>query len=256
MRAMRALLPITILSLPTLLFAQGEEPARQEFQQGKADPGAPVPDPAAAMKRMKEVAPGEFELGLVRFSAKTREVRMPATVNMNEGLIEYLIVNETGKTHEALIKGTASPLDVQVALLLTHYEPGHNGLFDHVKDTEIKKRRESTKTTKPGANKVKIEFEWKDGETTKRVLATDWLLKEPEKKPVQDIPHFIFNGSMIQASGFSAELYGCYVGLYYDVTAIMNCPTSAMDMDDVWSPHTKVMPKPETPITVIFSPAP
>lgn len=245
-----------LASTSSLIHGQGEEPPRPKFEQGKADPGAPVPDPAAAMKRMKQTGPDEYELGQIRFNGKTREVRIPAMLNMRDGALEYLLVHENGKTHESLLKTTASALDAQVALLLCSYQPGHTGLFDYEKDEALRKKRESTAPKTPGANKVRLELEWKDGEKTTRLPVTQCVLEAPGKKPPTEFDHWIFNGSMIQASGFSAELLGSFIGLYYDVTAVINCPSKANDLDDIWSPNTPILPKEETPVTVIVSPFP
>lgn len=245
---------ISALALPLIIFAQGPEPERPAFNPQQANPGAPVPDPAAAAKRLKKLSEDEFELGQIRFNARTREVRLPCVLNMREGAIEYAVVHDTGKTHEALLKSSASPLDLQVAMLLTNYQQGHTGLFPGEKDEVIRKRMESTSPKAPGANNVQLHVEWKDGEETKKLLLTDWMLEAPQKKPPTDFKHWVFNGSMIQASGFSAEIYGSFIGIYYDVTAVINCPSKLNGADDVWSPNTKLMPKEETPVTVIISP--
>ncbi len=250
------LLTCLLAALPHLGFAQGEEPPRPKFESQQAAPGAPVPDPAAAAKRIKQIAPDEYQLGEVRFNSKSREVRLPAAINMREGALEYALVHETGKTHESLLKTAISALDVQVALLLCNYQPGHTGLFDHEKDPEVRKKREATAPKTPGANFVQVELEWKDGEKTKRVPLTECLLEAPGKKTPTEFDHWVFNGSMIQTSGFSAQLYGSFIGIYYDVTSIINCPSKLNDVDDVWSPNTLILPKEETPVTVIIKPFP
>jgi hypothetical protein len=246
---------LSYLFLSAGLFAQdGPEPSRPEFQEQKPNADAILPDPAAAMKRMKQVAPDTFELGLLQFNSKTREIRIPGVVNMADGLIEYLMVHETGKTHEALLRSNASPLDLQVAMLLCNYQPGHTGLFPHVKDPAQLKRSEPTAPKTPGANNVQLEVEWKVKDAVKRVPVAQWLREAPHKTAPKSFDHWIFNGSMIQASGFSAELYGSLVGLYYDVTAVINCPTALNGQDDVWSPNTSLMPAAESPVTLVITP--
>jgi hypothetical protein len=249
---MRSLI-LGITALSTLAFAQ-EAPPRPAFEQGKADPGAPVPDPVAAAKRIKQLGGDEFELGQITFNSKTREVRLPTVLNMREGPLEYAVVHETGKAHEALLKTTASAIDLQVALLLTNYQPGHTGLFDYEKDEAVRKKRESTAPKTAGANLVKLEVEWKDEDKVIRKPFGECLLTRPSLKPATAIDHFVFNGSMIQSSGFSAQLLGSFIGLYYDVTAVINCPGGINDMDDVWSPNTAILPKKDTPVTVIITP--
>ncbi len=230
-----------------------EEPPRPAYQVGKPEPGAPVPDPKAAEKRIKKLGEDKYELGTIQFNARTREVRIPCMVNMTNGQVEYWLVHETGKTHESVLKTTVSALDLQVVLLLTNYQPGHTGLFEY-EDPEARKRHEPTAPKTPGANRVSLEVEWMDNGKMKRMPATQWVLEAPKNQPTQAVPHWIFNGSMLQLSGFSAQIYGNLIALYYDATAIMNCPGKLNSMDDVWSPNEKIMPKVDTPVTVIITP--
>ena len=169
-------------------------------------------------------------------------------------MLEFALVHETGKTHESLLKTAASAMDLQVALLLCNYQPGHSDLFNKPEDEAVRKKYASSVPKTPGANKIQIEVEWKDGEQTKRVPLSQWMLESPKKKPATDFSNWIFNGSMIQPSGFSAELYGGFIAIYYDVTAVINCPSLLNGTDDVWSPNTSLMPKEETPVSVIITP--
>ena len=42
---------------------------------------------------------------------------------MTDGMLEYLIVTEMGKTHESLLSTKIEPYDIQVAMLLLGIEP-------------------------------------------------------------------------------------------------------------------------------------
>src|SRR6266404_3082213 len=66
---------------------------------------------------LKEIAPGVFQLGKVRFDKKERIVSFPASINQTEAAIEYLIVTSYGKTHESLLSTEAEPYHIQLALL-------------------------------------------------------------------------------------------------------------------------------------------
>src|SRR4030095_1620550 len=67
--------------------------------------GAPVSAKATSgavfstNESFKALAPGLFALGLVRLDQRERTVSFPASINMREGIIEYLLVTSTGKTH-------------------------------------------------------------------------------------------------------------------------------------------------------------
>ena len=64
-----------------------------------------------------------YQIGAVTFDEKTREIRFPARVNMTEGLLEYLIVHQNGKVHEALLSTEISPTHLNLALTLLRYRP-------------------------------------------------------------------------------------------------------------------------------------
>src|SRR5437773_10746835 len=67
---------------------------------------------------LKEVGPGLFEIGRVRFSKTEGTVSIPAQVNMPEGAVEYFLVTTTGKTHESVFRTDAEPYHIQLAMLL------------------------------------------------------------------------------------------------------------------------------------------
>ncbi len=61
-----------------------------------------------------ETAPGVFQVGTVKLVKAKSEISFPASVNMNEGPMEYLVVTGKGKTHESLMVTSAEPFHVQV----------------------------------------------------------------------------------------------------------------------------------------------
>ena len=84
-----------------------------------APPDAPAPPPTApAAPVLREVAPGVLDYHGVRLDKKNRRVTFPATVSFRQGLIEYVMVNDKGKTYESLLNTTVQPRDLHVAMLL------------------------------------------------------------------------------------------------------------------------------------------
>ncbi len=246
---------LTSVSLTVPAFGKGgDEPPRPAFENAKPKAGAVVADPAAAAKRIKTISKDEFELGGITFNSATREVGVPCKVNMQNGLVEYALVQETGKTHESILKTAIAPVDLQVAMLLTNYQPGHTGLFSYEKDESVRKKMEETKPKTAGGNLVQLFVEWKAGDATKRVPLREWLIDPRTKKMPATFDHWVFNGSMIQESGFAAQLYGNVIGTYYDVTAIINCPSKDNLMDDIWSVNSGAVPKIDTSVKLIIAP--
>jgi hypothetical protein len=214
----------------------------------------PKVDAAAAAKRIKDLGNNDYELGGIRFNSTTREVRLPCSINMQQGQIEFALVHETGKTHESILKTALNPVDMQVALLLCSYEPGHNGLFDYEKDAVVRKNLEETKTKKPGANEVQMFVEWAKAGKKERMELREWIKDNATSKPPTDFGHWVFNGSMVQESGFSAALHGNLVGIYYDVAAILNCPSPRNRNDETWFIMQDIVPAVDTPVTLIIAP--
>src|SRR5690606_21573331 len=71
-----------------------------------------------------EVTDEGVRFGRVLADPKTRTIRFPAWVNMTNGLLEYVVVTDYGKTHESLLVTEARPVDVQSALLLLNARAG------------------------------------------------------------------------------------------------------------------------------------
>lgn len=236
------------------IFAGGDV-GRAQFGGGSSDTPAPAPDPEAAKKAMKQIGPDEYDLNGIRFNAATREIRVPTEVNAQKLPIEYLLVHETGKTHESILRTKVNASDLQVAILLCHYEPGTDGLAhpDAPKDlTPIKPLPLKT----PGANRMKIDIEWKDGKETKRVPLVEWMHDINTRKPPPDLDAWIFSGSYVDKDGFAAQAQGTFIANYLDRNAMINSPAKGNWDDQIWISNAAVIPAEGTPVTVIISPAP
>ena len=59
----------------------------------------------------------------IQIDKENRTVTFPAAINMDGGMLEYLIVTEMGKTHESLLSTKIQPYDIQVAMLLLGIKP-------------------------------------------------------------------------------------------------------------------------------------
>ncbi len=240
---MTRFLQISICLLATFSFAQ--EPPPRPAPTGK-------PPERSALQKTGDVT---YEIGGVQINSATREVRIPCTVNMTEGIIEYALVTETGKTHESLLKTKVKPFDVQLAMLLCHYEPHPGELVDILSNAQpellafLKKKME-----KPGANLVKLTAEWKDKDGKNQNAALgDWIHNEREKKAL-DIPHWVFNGSDIGDGNFSADIEGSVISVHHDLAGIISNPARWADEDGNWELKTKKIPPLDSPVTLVISP--
>ena len=63
-------------------------------------------------------ATNDFNLGEVQVSPSTLAISFPAQVNQRTGLVEYLLVHETGKVHESILKTKVGGQQIHAAALL------------------------------------------------------------------------------------------------------------------------------------------
>src|SRR5690606_16282973 len=78
---------------------------------------------------IQEIAPGLFKFGEITINVPNKEVSFPVSVNQTEGNLEYVLVNENGKTHESLLATPVKSMDLQVALLLCHFKMSPDKVF-------------------------------------------------------------------------------------------------------------------------------
>jgi hypothetical protein len=115
-----SLLLVTALLLPLLTTGQDEKAEK---------PARPL---------VTKIGENSYRLGEILFDSKEKKIEIPVVVNMNEGgPIEYLLVNENGKVHEAIFTTTISPSELQIVLKLLKFESGHGDVFNRLLAPEV-----------------------------------------------------------------------------------------------------------------------
>ncbi len=220
---------------------------------------APPPKPPPANeKKAPLVKTGDtpYEMGGVLFNSATREIRIPSSVNMREGVIEYALVTENGKTHESLLNTKVRPFDVNVTMLLCHYEPHAGELVKIVKEpTPELVALAAKKMEHPGANHVLLTVEWMDGDKKRSAPMGSWIRNVREKKTL-DIPFWIYNGSDMGDGIFMADGDGSFISVHFDLVGIMGSNAKWCGDDGNWELETNAIPPVDSPVTLIISPAP
>ena len=72
--------------------------------------------------KVEDLGDGKYRLGLLSFDENTRRISFPGEVNLDDGLLEFAIVNEKGKIHESLLITQASPINLNIVLKLLRYQ--------------------------------------------------------------------------------------------------------------------------------------
>ena len=239
---------VLICAGPSLAFAQ----------DGPAVPPSPAPAPAQAVvpakPQIEKLDETRYRIGKITFDRKTREIRFPAKVNMAEGLLEFLLVQQQGKVHESLLITDASPTHLNLAFMLLRYpastelfslldETGHmTGLYPNV-PAEVK----------AGA-RILIDVEWKDGEAKNRRNSVNEWIQHSEKSTAMPPGPWLYSGSDSYEGKYIPEITGDIAAVFTAPAAMINYPGNDNESDLVWFAFPKRVPAKDTEVTVIISP--
>ncbi|MEY3896556.1 MAG: hypothetical protein RLZZ214_2076 [Verrucomicrobiota bacterium] len=218
----------------------------------------PAPDQAVepVTPAVKKLDATRYQIGGVVFDEKSREIRFPTRVNMTEGLLEFLIVHQNGKVHEALLSTEISPTQLNLAFTLLRYTAskelyplpnetgGTSGNFPEV-PAEIK-----------AAARVTIDVEWSDAEgKVRRVPVNEWI-QHAVKTSAMPAGPWVYGGSVFNETSFAAEASGDVAAIFLSMEALLNYPGEDNSDDTVWTPFPKRVPPQGTHVTVIIAPYP
>lgn len=254
---MRCLLlaPFLLTAGSGFLRAQAEASKQPEVAPTEAGSRLTAALAEAARTRIKKTGPTTYELGPIQINSATREIRIPTMVNMTEGILEYALVHEQGKTHESLLRTTVSPMEMNLALLLTHFEPHLKDAAQYLREpTGQTKSRMALPMEREGANQIRATLEWKDaaGKTQTAPMGS-WIRDRQAGKPAS-LDHWTFTGSFINEKGFAAEYDGSHIAIYFDLASVVNLPDKNNGSDENWLVETSAVPAIDTPVTLVLSP--
>ncbi len=219
---------------------------------------AALSDPKVAASAAKEAAGGGGErpeivalsstrsrLGLIEFDHVSREILIPAQVNMERGILEYALVSEKGKLHEALLSTAARPFDLNVVLLLLNYQPDSEWWVPPAKPKPLSKVGMMAR--------LEVLLRWKEGEEEKTARLDEWISDLVTGKPAAVTP-WIYTGSYFnEDQQFVAEVDGSFLALYHDGRSLINNPREGADNDEQWGPASGI-PSKGTSVVVVLKP--
>lgn len=227
------------LLLSVLLGAVFAAPARAQ----EAEKGAPPPV-------MREVSPGVFEIGRIRLDQKARTIRFPGHLNLDEGVLEYLLVTPQGSTHESLLVSDVRPSDVHFAMLLLGAK-GAGADASTAGDAPAGQidAKYLKSAPKLRGDRITITVTWPDGETKKTAPVEDWIFNLETKKAMERGP-WIYNGSLFSNARFMAQVDGAFAALVTYPSALINNPRQGSDNDLIWTVNAKTIPPVQTPLEI------
>ena len=218
-----------------------------------------TPPAAPAPPIMREVSPGVFELGKMRLNKTAGSLTFPGKLNMEKGLLEYLICTPQGPTHESLLTTEVQPSDLHFGMLLLGAKGA--GIFTPAPadappaqiDAEYLKRAPRLQ----GDNIVLI-ASWKDAAGKIRSNPVEaWVLNTSTRKAATRGP-WIYTGSMFNENVFLAQAQGIHASVITNPAALINNPRKGSENDQTWEVNEKTVPPLDTPLEIIITlqPAP
>ena len=204
-------------------------------------PGPDEPPLALASTNppIREIESGVFQLGTVLLNKSERAVTIPAVINMTQGPIEYLLVHETGKIHESVLRTAAEPLHVHLAWLLLQSQrtapTGNTNQGQAARDLHG-----------PAAT---LSVTWTNASGAKSFAAEALVFNSSTASPMSRGP-WICNGSRVIEGTFLAQRDGSIVSVITDPDALINSLRPGRDRDDIWFTNTNTVPPINSPVTV------
>ncbi|MDA0837851.1 MAG: YdjY domain-containing protein [Planctomycetota bacterium] len=204
---------------------------------------------AAEQSSAKVTFPG------IRVFPSEKRVEVDAKLSLNEGIIEFLLVQTEGKDYESFLVTEAKASHLNVAL----------GLIG-LKKKEVELTKEGMVKSVPGhalidgAATIQLRWEWRGKKSTSAV--EDLWIRRSTKKTPPPAP-WIYVGSRIRDIEGVGKVFGgdyekVLAGVWYDPSAVLNYSVSARN--PYWGDDAGFMVnKDEAPplgtlITVIITP--
>ena len=213
------------------------------------DTPPPAKPEEPAKPTVREVSPGIFEVGKVRLDQKALTISFPGKLNMQRGLLEYLIVNPKGSAHESLLVTDVGASDIHFAMLLLGAKGG--AITAEAPPPQQLDERYFRTVPKLTGDTVFITVKWQEEDAAQTAPVEDWLYNQADQKAIEHGP-FIYNGSIVHEGRFLAQIDGNLVALVTAPTALLNNPRKNNDNDQMWNVNEKSTPRVNTPVEIIF----
>lgn len=193
----------------------------------------------------EKIAPGQYRIGGININKADKTLSFPAFVNMEKGLLEYLLVRNAGKTHESLLRTAVEPYNLQVASLLLGLE-GTSAPLTFQGSPEI---------PKGDPVEITIQFDGKDGRKV-TVKPEEWIMQVVDgvKKDVPPV-RWVFSGSVVYNGRFAAQVDGSMVSVFHDPVAMIDNASPGGENDKIWFVKEGAVPPIGTPVTITIKPA-
>lgn len=193
---------------------------------------------------IEKLGNGEYRLGEILVNKAERSISFPAQVNMDSGMLEYLIVHNKGKTHESLLRTRIEPYNLQIALLLLGFEGS---------DQRLSMQGDPAK---PKGERIRISISTAEGQKPMVFPVEQWLVNRFDEvlKDVETM-NWVFSGSYVVDGRFMAQETGSIAAIWHDPVALIDNASPGGESNRIWYVKKGTVPAVGTPVKVIIKPA-
>jgi hypothetical protein len=242
-----------VFAVSSLALAQDRPPSDPAPDNKPATPPTQVAPADPAKPQVRKLDEFRYQIGNVTINQKTREIRFPTKVNMSEGLLEYLIVLQHGKIHEALLLTEISSLHLNLAFTLLRYPPSRE-LFSTIDETgHMTGLYPDVPAAVRAGARIALEVEWDDSGKTRRAPINEWLQNSVKGTPMPPGP-WLYCGADFYEGKFIPEMTGDIASICIAPAALINYAGTDNQNDTVWVGAPKQIPPVGTPVTLIITP--
>ncbi len=177
-----------------------------------------------------------YQIGNVKIYKNKRYISIPGTINMSDGLIEYLACGLRGKLHESVLALDVEPYHIHVALLLLGLVPGDRPIsFQGAPEP-------------PCGDPVKIKISWKGADNKILEYAPEDLIINIDDKKTMEKSDWVFSGSRFLDGKYMAQILGSIVAVFHDPDAIIDHRSIAGADDTHFFANKEILPPFGTPV--------
>ncbi|MEG1507043.1 MAG: YdjY domain-containing protein [Akkermansia sp.] len=216
----------------------------------KAPDGQTIPPPV-------KIDEHSVRVGKVIVNHETKTVSFPAYVNLEEGLVEYILCLPNGKLHESLLVTDADPLHISIGMKLAGFKSFER--FFPMRGPNLEWLPFiPAKPEEYAQAYLHIELLWQDedkhGGKQHRSNLSDLIIntKTKEPFPAQD---WLYTNSFFFNDRYQASLTGDIIAIFADRNSTINYIGKFNDGDNEsgWIVNSKHPLTPSTPVTIVIS---
>ncbi len=176
-------------------------------------------------------------VGTVLVDPSNRCVIAQGYVNWTNGLVELFACGKEGKTHESVLVLKASPLDMNIGLLLLGLKavsrPEAVGMWADQRGPELN-----------------LWVEWERDGKPQRSRAEEWVWNERTGRALEKTT-WIYTGSVVENGYFRALSEDSYIATYWDPWSLINLPLACGGDQEALFINPKTIPPTGTPVRLV-----